>query len=77
MCLYDLGQVSSPLGASELASGGTSLVVQWLRLHHFTAGGASSNPHRGKLRFRLLHSTAKEKELASGLSNGFRKYKDQ
>ena len=45
--LYDLGQVSSPLGASELASGGTSLVVQWLRLHHFTAGCAGSNPDQG------------------------------
>ena len=51
--------------------GGTSLAVQWLRLHASNARGAGSNPGRGA---KILHATwhsqenfKKKKEKKSGL----------
>ena len=41
---------------------GTSLVVQWLRLHASTAGGCGFNAWLGNLRSYILHSVAKKKK---------------
>ena len=41
---------------------GTSLVVQWLRLHASTAGGMGSISALGELRSCMLHGGAKKKK---------------
>ena len=44
----------------EEATHWTPLVVQWLRLSAFSAGGLRFNPWSGNLRYRMPHSAAKK-----------------
>ena len=57
---------------------GTSLAVQWLRLHASTAGGAGSIPGRGtKIPHAAWHSQKNEKENSLYNKKTVSEYRDK